>query len=140
WGRIDGVIHAAALLQAEPVASITRDHLAALLTPKIQGGLVLDRLFAGEELDFIVFCSSLSSVIGETGQAASAAANAFLESLARRNFFRSRCFMIAINWDAWEDPISAASSADKSTSTGIRPAEAVDLLRRLLRARPGPQA
>ncbi|HEY5029336.1 MAG TPA: amino acid adenylation domain-containing protein, partial [Candidatus Angelobacter sp.] len=140
WGRIDGVIHAAGFLEAESIASMTRDHLAAFLAPKIQGALVLDQMFAGEDVDFMVFCSSLLSVTGEANHAGYAAANAFLDSLARRNFFRNRCFMLSINWDVWEEPDDASVPAAKSAPTGIRPNEAVEVLRRLLRAKPGPQA
>jgi amino acid adenylation domain-containing protein len=140
WGRIDGVIHAATFSEAGSIASITRNQLAACLTPKIQGALVLAEIFAGEDLDFMVFCSSLSSVIGGAEQAGAAATNAFLDSLARRNFFRNRCLMLSINWDVWEEPDNAASLSEKSTSAWIKPDEAVEVLRRLLCAKPGPQA
>jgi amino acid adenylation domain-containing protein len=139
WGRIDGVIHAADFSETGPIASLTRSDLVVSLAPKIQGALVLDEIFAGEELDFMVFCSSLSSVIGEANQASGAAGNAFLDSLARRNFFRNGCFMLSINWDTWKGPDGDSSGATRSASTGIRSDEAVEVLRRLLRAKPGPQ-
>jgi len=132
WGKIDGVIHAARFSGKEPIASKTRNNIAAIFAPKVKGALVLDEVFAGEDLDFMVFCSSLISVVGEAEQADNAAANAFLDSFARRNFFRSRCFTMSINWDAW------ASAND--APGGIRSDEAVEVLRRLLRAKLGPQA
>lgn len=135
WGGIDGVIHAAGFSEAEPIASIASDRLAALLRPKIKGALVLDDILAGEDLDFLVLCSSLFSVTGAARQAASAAANASLDSLARRNFFRNRCFMLSINWDVCQEPDDATSAP-----SAIRPDEAVEVLRRLLRAKAGPQA
>ena len=140
WGRIDGVIHAAGFSETVPIASQTRDQIGAILRPKVSGALVLDEIFAGENLDFIVFCSSLISVVGEAEQAAYAAANAFLDSLARRNFFRNRCFMLSINWDACEDPDNTISPTATGAVAGITPDEAVEVLRRLLRAKPGPQA
>jgi amino acid adenylation domain-containing protein len=139
-GKIDGVIHAAGFSGRGPLASITRNQLAASLTPKIQGALVLDEIFAGEDLDFMVFCSSLVSVIGGAEQASYAAANAFLDSLARRNFFRNRCFMLSINWDVSEAQDNATPPDATSSLVGIKPDEAVEVLRRLLRAKPGPQA
>ena len=140
WGRIDGVIHAAGFSEAEPIASQTREQIAAILKPKVQGALVLDEIFAGEDLDFMVFCSSLCSVIGDAGHAGYAAANAFLDSLAQRNFFRNRFFTLSINWDAWDDLDKASSPIAKGAFGGIKPDEAVEVLRRLLRAKPGPQA
>ncbi|HZD93470.1 MAG TPA: SDR family NAD(P)-dependent oxidoreductase, partial [Candidatus Sulfotelmatobacter sp.] len=116
WGKIDGVIHAAGFSEAGSIASTTRNHLTACLTPKIQGAHVLSEIFAGEDLDFLVFCSSLSSVIGQAEQVGYAAAGAFLDSLARRNFFRNRCLMLSINWDVWAEPDNAAPLSAKSTS------------------------
>jgi phthiocerol/phenolphthiocerol synthesis type-I polyketide synthase E len=141
WGKVDGVIHAAGFSERGTIATKTQSNMAAGFAPKIQGALVLDEVFAGEDLDFMVFCSSLISVVGKAEQADYAAANAFLDSLAQRNFFRSRCFTMSINWDVWEAPDSAASSvANGASPGGIRPDEAVEVLRRLLRAKPGPQA
>jgi amino acid adenylation domain-containing protein len=137
WGRIDGVIHVAGFSESIPIASLTRGDLVTSLRLKIHGAMVLDEIFACEELDFMVFCSSLSCVIGEANQASSAAGNAFLDSLARRNFFRNHCFILSINWDKWKEP--DGNFADVSTSAGIRTDEAVEVLRRLLRAKPGPQ-
>ena len=140
WGKIDGVIHAAGFSQRGPIASKTRNDIAAILAPKIEGALVLNEVLAGDDLDFMVFCSSLISVVGEAEQADYAAANAFLDSLARRNFFRNRCFTLSINWDAWDEPDGTSPSATGTALGGIRPEEAVEVLRRLLRAKPGPQA
>ena len=137
WGRIDGVIHAAGFSQSELINSVNVDRLAASLMPKLQGALVLDAIFAGEDLDFMVFCSSLASVVGGAEQLGHAATNAFLDSLARRNFFRNRCFMVSINWDAWQ---ATESEGSKNVLDGIRPQEAVEVLRRILRTKLGPQA
>ena len=140
WGKIDGVIHAAGFSERGPIASKTRDNIAAILAPKIQGALVLNEVLAGEDLDFMVFCSSLSSIVGEAEQADYAAANAFLDSFARSNFFRNRCFTMSINWDVWEADGTTSSAAEGVVLGGIKPDEAVEVMRRLLRAKPGPQA
>ncbi len=140
WGEINGVIHAAGVFEAEPIAAMKDSHLSAILTPKVHGALVLDKIFAEQDLDFMVFCSCLDSVIGEAKHAGYAAANAFLDSLARRNFFRSRCFTLSINWDTWASLDDSGTSAVTGASDGIRREEAVEVLRRLLHAKPGPQA
>jgi len=141
WGKVNGVIHAAGFSKRGPLASKTRNDVATILMPKIQGALVLEEVFGGEDLDFMVFCSSLISVIGEREQADYAAANAFLDSLARRNFLVSPYFTMSINWDTWVEADRDVSSAASGAVCGaIRPDEAVEVLRRLLRTRPGPQA
>src|SRR5262249_30095821 len=118
-----------------------RNNIAAILRPKIAGALVLNEVLAEEDLDFMVFCSSLISVVGEAEQVDYAAANAFLDALARRNFFRSRCFTLSIDWDVWHGPDGTAlSAANGAVLDGIRPDEGVEVVRRLLRTKPGPQA
>jgi amino acid adenylation domain-containing protein len=140
YGEIRGVIHVVDSSENCSIASMTSDRLGAFLMPKLQGAIVLNEVWAEENLDFMVFCSSLASIAGEAGQAGSAAANAFLDALAQRNFFRNRCFMLSVNWDRWEEQEVAGSQAVNTTVSGIKPDEAVEVLRRLLRARPGPRA
>jgi amino acid adenylation domain-containing protein len=141
WGKVNGVIHAAGSSKRGPLALKTRNDVATILLPKIQGALVLEEVFGGGDLDFMVFCSSLISVIGEREQADYAAANAFLDSLARRNFLVSPYFTMSINWDTWGEADRDGSSVASGAACGaIRPDEAVEVLRRLLRAKPDPQA
>lgn len=57
------------------------DHLE-VLKPKVQGTWNLHRALLSHPLDFFVMLSSISGVIGNTGQASYAAANTFLDSFA----------------------------------------------------------
>ena len=59
-----------------------------VLRPKIDGSNYLDELFFDIKLDFFILFSSLSSVVGNTGQANYAAASTYLTSLVARR--RSR--------------------------------------------------
>lgn len=139
-GTIRGVIHTANSADNGPITSRTRSTVAATLEPKIQGVLVLNEVLREDDLDFMVFCSSLNSVVGTAEQVQEAAANAFLDSFAQAEFFRSRCFMLSINWDRWEESNTGISLAVQSTSGAIRADEGTEVLRRLLLAKPGPQA
>jgi amino acid adenylation domain-containing protein len=139
WGKINGVIHAANVPDKGSIKSKTRTNLAAIIGPKVHGTLALSEALSGEQLDFMVLCSSLNSVVGEADQVDDAAANAFLGSFARSQFFRSRCFTLSINWDIWEQPDANTSSAVQA-SRAIKPQEGIEVLRRLLRIKPGPQA
>lgn len=58
--------------------------LQAVLMPKVSGSLHLDSLFRQNDLDFFVFLSSVSSVVGTPGQSPYAAANLFMTSLAEQ--------------------------------------------------------
>jgi hybrid polyketide synthase/nonribosomal peptide synthetase ACE1 len=55
-----------------------------VIRPKVQGSLHLDHLFKEDDLDFFIFFSSISSILGIPGQSAYAAANLFMTSLAEQ--------------------------------------------------------
>ena len=54
----------------------------AVVQPKYQGAWNMHRAFLNQKLDFFIMLSSISSVIGNRGQAAYAAANSFLDEFA----------------------------------------------------------
>ncbi|GII04041.1 type I polyketide synthase [Planobispora takensis] len=78
-----GVVHAAMVLDDAPLADLSPERFRSALTPKMTGALVLDRLTRDRGLDLFVLLSSLTAVIGNAAQSNYAAANAFLEALAR---------------------------------------------------------
>ncbi|WP_030857757.1 type I polyketide synthase [Streptomyces sp. NRRL S-37] len=78
-----GVVHAAMHMDDAVLADLTDDRFAAVLAPKAGGAALLDRLTADRDLDLFLTCSSVSAAIGNPGQAAYAAANAYLEALVR---------------------------------------------------------
>jgi epothilone polyketide synthase D len=79
-----GVVHAAGLLDDGLVAGYDRDRLAAVMRPKVDGGLLLDELTRHLDLDYFVLYCSVAGVLGSPGQAAYAAASAALDALAQR--------------------------------------------------------
>lgn len=81
--RLRGIVHAAMHMDDAPLSELTDDRFAAVLAPKAAGAALLDRLTADRGLDLFLTYSSVSATIGNAGQAAYAAANAYLEALAR---------------------------------------------------------
>ncbi|WP_399882131.1 SDR family NAD(P)-dependent oxidoreductase [Streptomyces sp. BBFR51] len=81
--RLRGIVHAAMHLDDAPQSELTDDRFAAVLAPKAAGAALLDRLTTDRGLDLFLTYSSVSATIGNPGQAAYAAANAYLEALAR---------------------------------------------------------
>jgi hybrid polyketide synthase/nonribosomal peptide synthetase ACE1 len=63
---------------------MTCEAMNAALCPKVKGSLNLDRVLKDKPLDFFIFMSSLTSIIGNAGQCNYSAANAFMCSLARQ--------------------------------------------------------
>ncbi|MCB4858161.1 SDR family NAD(P)-dependent oxidoreductase [Sphingobium sp. PNB] len=109
FGPIHGVFHMAGLLNDGPLALKSMDGAAAVLAPKVQGTMALERALAHEEPDFLMLFSSISAVAGIAGQADYAAANAFLDSYARHKAGRGRMAVIAAGWPRWQETGMAAS-------------------------------
>ncbi|KAH9875654.1 hypothetical protein IAQ61_003118 [Plenodomus lingam] len=63
---------------------MTYDTMQKVLRPKVQGSINLDALLGDTALDFFVFFSSATAIIGNVGQSNYSAANMFMTSLARQ--------------------------------------------------------
>jgi phthiocerol/phenolphthiocerol synthesis type-I polyketide synthase E len=120
FGRINGVIHAAGVAGGGMIQIKTREMAAGVLAPKMEGLRALESALKGEELDFLVLCSSRSSVIGGFGQVDYCAANAFLDAFAHYNRSTNGAFTVSINWDAWQDVGMVVNAAAR---TGASQAE-----------------
>ncbi len=103
FGQLNGVIHAAGVPGGGLIQQKNITDTALVLAPKVQGALVLDRVLAGQPLDWLLLCSSLTAVAGGLGQVDYCAANAFLDAFARYRAGRDGSTTISINWDTWRD-------------------------------------
>lgn len=79
---IGGVAQGAMVLQDTMLLDLDLARFNATLQPKVQGSILLDELFSGDSLDFMIFFSSMAALTGNPGQAAYNAANMFMASLA----------------------------------------------------------
>jgi acyl transferase domain-containing protein/thioesterase domain-containing protein len=103
FGAIHGVIHAAGVLEDQPILYKTPESAKRVLSPKIAGTLVLDELFRNARLDFLVLCSSISSIAPPAGQVDYCAANAFLDAYAAGRSRQGETAVVAIDWGLWQD-------------------------------------
>lgn len=136
FGRIRGVVHAAAILQDGPMLTMPAAAIRSVFAPKAQGAWLLHECCAADELDWFACFSSAAAILGSPGQANYCAANAALDALAH---YRRGLGMhaITINWGPWAEAGMAArlSHDERSLRTAvgtIDPGRGVATLERLL--------
>lgn len=141
FGTIHGVIHTAGVAGAGMIQLKTPEIAERVFAPKVQGTITLNNVLKNINLDFLVLCSSLSSIQGGFGQVDYCAANTFLDTFAHWNSTKNNSFTVAINWDAWQEigmavnttvPDAIKNWRDESLKNGILPTEGVDVFSRIL--------
>lgn len=88
---IAGIVHSAMLLHDMPMKDLSPAVLEQSLAAKVSGGANLDRLTRRDDLGYFVLFSSISTLIGNHGQSAYVAANAYLEGIARARRDAGHC-------------------------------------------------
>ncbi|HHO49401.1 MAG TPA: SDR family NAD(P)-dependent oxidoreductase, partial [Deltaproteobacteria bacterium] len=130
-----GIVHAAGGIADAALTEVRSEQIAAVLAPKVQGARLLDRLTQGADLDAFVLFSSAAGVLGSPGQAAYAAANAFLDGLATERRRRGQP-AISLAWGPWTTGMASGLDPRRWRASGLRPLRpehALALLERALR-------
>lgn len=122
FGAINGVIHAAGMMDDAPLLAKTQATMTRVLAPKVSGTLALDALIR-EPLDVFLIFSSVASFMGLPGQVDYTAANAFLDAFAKARSRRAPGRTTVVNWNAWRD-IGMAADAHRRQIGGPAPATA----------------
>ena len=107
YGKLDGVFHAAGILDDGPLMLKSAESAARVLDPKVRGTLVLEEALRDAPLSCFVLFSSISSIFPPAGQVDYAAANAFLDAFA----LSRKDPVTVINWGAWREVGMGARSA-----------------------------
>jgi acyl transferase domain-containing protein/acyl carrier protein len=140
FGAINGVIHAAGVAGGGIIPLKTRESAERVLAPKVQGTIALHRALVDEPLDFFVACSSITGIVGDSGQVDYCAANAFLDAYAHAHD-QPRRRMIAIDWSAWQEvgmavdtavPAHLRAARDANLRHGLLSSEGQEAFRRLI--------
>ncbi len=99
---VDGIFHAAMVLEDQRLTEMDRDTFRKVLAPKVSGADILDKYSRKLALQHFVLFSSIASAIGNQNQAAYVIANRYLESMAQ-----TRCKGglpgLAVQWGAIAD-------------------------------------
>ncbi|SEU18851.1 type I polyketide synthase [Stigmatella erecta] len=129
-----GVVHAAGVLEDALLVNQDPAAFARVLAPKVAGTVHLDELTRQRPLDFFVSFSSIAALLGNAGQGAYAAANAFLDAFAATQRARGLP-ALTVSWGTWQVGMAAAASATrKHWLQAMPPGLGVNVLGRLMRS------
>ncbi|MFS1305291.1 SDR family NAD(P)-dependent oxidoreductase, partial [Streptosporangium longisporum] len=128
---LKAVVHTAAVLDDALVDALDAGRLDAVMRPKAHAALNLHELTRGHDLSAFVLFSSLSGTLGAPGQASYAAANAYVDALARHRHDLGLP-ATSLVWGAW---------AQRSALTGdLRESEVTWWAENGVTAMPTPEA
>jgi NAD(P)-dependent dehydrogenase (short-subunit alcohol dehydrogenase family) len=132
YGRLDGVVHGAGMLDDHFITEKTPEAFARVFATKVDAARTLLRALR-EDLRFIVFFGSIAGVVGNRGQADYAAANDALDATAFAQADRA-VRVLSVDWGPWEPSIGMVSPelAKRFVDSGVGLIEQDDGMRRLL--------
>ena len=129
FGSLDGVIHAAGIVRSGLIQTKTKETANAVLSPKVQGTLILFDLLRDVALDFFVLFSSMASVTTPYAHSDYSAANSFLDAFAYYSNSHKNFHTLTINWPVWKE---VGIVADLQTVLGAEEWKKEALKRRFL--------
>ncbi|UTH76435.1 SDR family NAD(P)-dependent oxidoreductase [Chromobacterium sp. IIBBL 290-4] len=137
FGRIDGLVHSAIVLEDRSVANMSESQFDAGLTAKVDISVRMAQIFGAEPLDFVLFFSSLISFTRNAGQSNYSAGCAFKDAFAERMRQAWPCPVKVMNWGYWGGTGIVASSAyrqrmERAGFGSIEAGEAMGALEELL--------
>ncbi|MCA1218801.1 SDR family NAD(P)-dependent oxidoreductase [Streptomyces sp. 8L] len=113
---LTAVVHAAASLDGGPIAGMTLAEFDGILAAKVLGAALLDELLDHDSVQTVLLFGSISATWGVGNQSAYAAANAYLDALARQRHDRGG-HTVSVAWGPWE---AGMLTEDEKTADALR--------------------
>ncbi|SFR98106.1 non-ribosomal peptide synthetase [Anaeromicropila populeti] len=106
FGNLNGVLHLAGTVKDSYLLRKTKKQMEEVFAPKIQGTIYLDEMTKDYKLDFFTMFSSITGVLGNSGQSDYAYANHFMDAFVflrnqmqeKGKRFGKTC---SVNWPLW---------------------------------------
>jgi NAD(P)-dependent dehydrogenase (short-subunit alcohol dehydrogenase family) len=102
FGRLDGVVHGAGVIEDKLVQDKTLESFDRVFDTKADSAFLLSQRLRPEKLQFLVFFSSVTGRFGNRGQGDYAAANEVLNKLAVQLDRQWPGRVVSINWGPWD--------------------------------------
>nr|WP_246197805.1 type I polyketide synthase [Chitinophaga agrisoli] len=112
YGRIDGVVHGAGLLEDKLFHQKTPESFERVFSTKVTPLRVLAEQLKADT-QFVILFSSVASVYGNRGQTDYAAANSVMDRYARVLQQQLKAKVMAINWGPWKGAGMVSASLEK---------------------------
>lgn len=138
FGALNGLIHAAGHAHSGMIGLRTRAMVDSVFAPKLEGTRCLLAVSREEPLDFVLLCSSISSMTGGLGKSDYAAANAYLDAFAWSAQRTMACPVFSVNWDAWRD-LGMAAGMVLPEGIGMNGPEGARVLEQIVNGAAHPQ-
>lgn len=103
YPQLQGVIHAAGVAEGALIINRNDEADRAFFASKVNGTLALVDALQAAPPEFLLFCSSIASVMNLPGQAAYISANNFMDDFCRYVAERITSKVVSVNWDHWRD-------------------------------------
>jgi NAD(P)-dependent dehydrogenase (short-subunit alcohol dehydrogenase family) len=120
YGRLDGVIHGAGIIEDKRIHDKTLDSFTKVFSTKVHSAIVLANKLRGDSLKFLVFFSSVSARFGNAGQIDYSAANEYLNKLAVHLDAKWPGRVVAIQWGPWEGGMVSEELGRLYAANGVR--------------------
>ncbi|WP_374205782.1 type I polyketide synthase [Crossiella sp. S99.2] len=120
---VNAVVHTAGVLDDGMLTALTPDRLDTVLRPKLDAARNLDEL-TGPDTTLVLF-SSAAATFGNAGQGNYAAANAVLDTLARRRSKQGKP-TVSLAWGLWAQGMADGVDTTRLTRGGVNALSTTD--------------